>query len=119
MAGFRSDTDQVEKFARDLHAAGLQLADLDPANAEAGRVVIAAARPPHWSGALAAALRADATRTGVTFASTVRYWTFVHWGAPRHNVRAQPFYRTAVHASRDELVAVYAAHARTTLEKVT
>lgn len=117
MAGFRVDHD-AHQLADDFRRAGVELADLDPANTEAGRVVIAAARPPRRSGALAASLRADAGPNGVTFASSARYWTFAHFGAPRHNVRAQPWYPQAIQVSTDDLVAIYAAHARTTLDKI-
>ena len=89
-AEFTADTAQLEQLARDLHAAGIKLAELDPVNTEAGRVVHAAARPPRRSGVLAASLQADATAQGVVFGSTARYWTFVHWGAPRRNIRARP-----------------------------
>lgn len=109
---------QLDQLGAQLHAAGVQLADLEPANTEAGRVVHAAARPPRRSGALVASLRADATPGGVTFASSARYWTFVHWGAPRRNVRAHPWWPEAVAATRTEVLAVYAAHATDTLTKI-
>lgn len=95
-----------------MHDAGVELADLEPASAEAGRDVIRASRPPRRSGVLSASLRADVTRNGVAFASTARYWTFAHYGAPRRNVRAQPWYPEAIRLTQDELVAVYADHAR-------
>lgn len=118
MTGFDVDAAQLDQLGRQLHAAGVQLAELEPVNEEAGRVVLAESRPPRRSGALSAALRADATRTGVAFASTARYWTFVHWGAPRRNIRARPWYREAVDHSRERVLAVYAEHAADTLKKI-
>lgn len=117
-ANFTADTDQLDQLARDLRAAGVKLADLDPVNTEAGRVVHAAARPPRRSGALAASLQADATAQGVEFASSARYWTFVHWGAPRRNIRAHPWWPEALAASREDLLAVYAQHATDIVKKI-
>lgn len=117
MAGFSVDSN-ADQVAADFRRAGLELADLDPANSEAGRVVLATARPPRRHGGLAASLRADVGPNGVTFASSARYWTFVHFGAPRHNVKAQPWYPEAIRLSTDQLVDIYAAHARSTLNKI-
>lgn len=117
-ARFEVDAAQLDQLAADLHAVGVQLADLEPVNTEASRVVHAAARPPRRSGALAAGLRADPNGQGVTFASSARYWTFVHWGAPRRNIKARPWWPEALTVSRDQLLAVYARHAATTLDKI-
>lgn len=115
---FEIDSAQLDQLARQLHASGVQLDDLEPVNSKAGRTVLDAARPPRRSGALAASLRTDVTPAGVTFASTARYWTFVHWGAPRRHMRAQPWYSEALGHTRDELLAVYSAHAVDTLKKI-
>lgn len=112
---FQADTSQVDQLADQLHRAGLDLADLDAANADAGREVITASRPPRATGYMATNLTATATGQGVTFASAARYWTFVHWGAPRRNVRARPWYPQAIRANTSDVVAVYAAHARKSL----
>ena len=117
-SSFTIDSAQLDQLARELRAAGVKLEDLEPVNAEAGRVVEPAARPPRRSGALAASLRADATANGVTFGSTARYWTFVHWGAPRRNIRAHPWWPEALAASRTELLSVYAKHAADTVKTI-
>lgn len=117
-AGFTGDTGQLDELARELHAAGVELAELDPANRDAAQLVLAAARPPRRSGRLDASLTARPTGEGVTFASTARYWTFVHWGAPRRQLRAQPWWVEAIQPNRDQLVAVYAAHVRDTLQNI-
>lgn len=119
MAGFTADTAQLDRLARDLEAAGADLARLDPANTAAAEVVMAAARPPRRTGTLAASLVARVTGQGVTFASTARYWTFVHWGAPRRNLRARPWYVEAITPRRDLIVAAYAEHARDALKHIT
>lgn len=118
MAEFSTDTSQLDQLVRQLRELGPELGELDDANAQAGRAVVNAARPPRRSGALAASLRADATRGGVAFASTARYWTFVHWGAPRRNIKARPFYVEAIHAATERITAVYAEHATDTIRKV-
>lgn len=112
MAGVDGDTAQLDQLAADLRAAGVELAELDPAHDKAAGLVLANARPPRRTGKLAASLTARVTPGGITFASTARYWTFVHWGAPRRQLRARPWYVEAIQPSRDQLVAVYAAHAR-------
>ncbi len=118
MSRFEVDSAELDQLGRSIHAAGVKLTDLEPANTEAGRVVEAAAHPPRRSGALAASLRADATANGVTFASSARYWTFVHYGAPRRNMRAHPWWSQAVEASRTDVLAVYAKHATHALDEI-
>lgn len=115
MAGFTGDTDQLHQLADQLHDAAEQLAELDPAHTAAARLVLGNTRPPRDTGQLANSLTARVTGDGITFASTARYWTFVHWGAPRRQLRARPFYVEAITPSRDQLVAVYAAHVRDAL----
>lgn len=118
MSGFNADTDSLPRLADELRAAGVELQALDPSHAEAGRVVLAAARPPRRTGHLGSSLTAGPAANGVAFASSARYWTWVHYGAPRHNVRAQLFYPEALARSTDEVVAVYAEHAQSTLKKI-
>lgn len=118
MAGFSADTAQLHQLADQLRAAGVELGDLDPATAEAGRVVIAATRPPRLTGHLANTLTAGLGAGGVVFASTARYWTWVHWGAPRRHIKARPFYPEALDRSTDEVLAVYADHARAVFDKI-
>lgn len=115
MADFRIDDDELQAFASKLGRLGVELADLEAPNAEAGRIILAAMRPPRLTGQLAASTRADVTAQGVTFASTARYWTFVHWGAPRRNIKARPFITEAVDQAATDVAAVYAEHATETI----
>jgi HK97 gp10 family phage protein len=119
VADLQVDATELAQLAGQLVSAGHQLADLEAANAEAGRVVLEAARPaaPVASGQLASSLTADASANGVAWASTARYWTFVHWGAPRRNMRARPFFLQALELDTDRIVAVYADHATETLTR--
>lgn len=103
--------DQLHQLAAQLAGDGLEQADRD-----AAQLVLHAARPPHGAtGALAAGLSADVTRQGIAFASSARYWTFVHFGAPRANVRAHPFYTQALEANTSQLVDIYARHLTDTI----
>lgn len=115
----QASTDDVRQLEAQLHAAADDLLELDPTHAEAGRVVIAATRPPRRTGQLAAGQTVRALPGGGrAFVSTVGYWTFVHFGAPRAGVRAQPWLAEALARSADEVAEVYAAHARAALANV-
>lgn len=117
MPSLQVDDAELASFAAAALAAARELADLEAANAQAGRVVVQAARPPVATGALASGMFATPTAEGVTWASTVRYWTFVHWGAPRRNLRARPFFVEALDADTDTILAIYAEHANETLRR--
>lgn len=107
-----------EQLARQLYDAGHELDELAPANEAAGRAIIAAARPPQRSGAMAAGQTVKATATGAAVFSTARYWTFVHYGAPRRNLRARPWLSQAIPPARDDVLAVYAKLIGATLDKI-
>lgn len=115
MASVTGAADPVAAFARSMAAAADELGDLTDANREAGNVVIAHASPPRASGAMAAGQTVRAARWGAELVSTVRYWTFVHWGAPRAGVRARPWFIEAATRSPDAVRDVYEAHARAAL----
>lgn len=118
MADLKVDA-ELDRLARELREAGHSLSDLEAANAEAGRVVLTASRPPRASGQLDASLTADASAQGVTWASTARYWTFVHWGAPRRNMAARPWFLQALQADQAAVVAVYSQHVTDSLKGIT
>jgi hypothetical protein len=115
---FEADTTQLRQLGDQLRAAGAQLDNLEGPNTQAARIVEAAAHPPRRSGTLAASSRAGVSAGGVTFASTARYWTFVHWGAPRRNIRARPWWTEALTRTTTEVLAVYAKHATSSLEPI-
>lgn len=109
MAGLRV-THDAEEVARRLSDAAAAIGDLEPTNAEAGRIIIAAARPPRLTGATAAGMFARTTAAGATLASTAPYWTFIHYGAPRRHIRANPWLLAATRASVSELARLYTRH---------
>lgn len=107
----------VERLAQQLRTAAQSLTELEPVHAQAG-AVIAAAPAPHRSGRLAASVRADVTANGVTVGSPLAYASFVHWGAPRRNVRAQPWLLDKVNADQDELVEMYETYAAAVVARI-
>jgi hypothetical protein len=115
--GFQATSD-ADTLARALVRAGADLADLEPTNQAAGAVVLAAATPPHRTGTLAASLTVAASPGGVVIGSPLRYATFVHWGAPRRHVRAQPFLLDAQRLTTDEVVDLYVQHAEDTVKNL-
>lgn len=118
MASYDSDTDPVAAFARQMASAAIELGDLSDANRQAGRVILAASAPPRRTGALAAGQTARVTELGTELVSTVRYWTFVHFGAPAAGTRAHPWFAEAIQRTTDQLVEVYTAHARDVLDHI-
>lgn len=107
-----------DELARQLHAAGVELGELTPANEAAGHVIIDAAHPPRATGRMAAGQTVRATATGAAVFSTAPYWTFVHYGAPRRNIRARPWLAQAIPPARDDVLAVYAKRIGATLDKI-
>lgn len=105
----------ADTLAAALSRVGVQLAELEPVNTAAGARVLGAAHPPQRTGALAASLRSAVGATEVTWTSPLSYATFVHWGAPRHHQRAQPFLLNALELSTAEVAELYARHVRDTI----
>lgn len=114
---FSVDTSQVEDAARQLLAAGEALSDLEPVNRRAGEL-IQSAPAPRRSGLLASSVRADASVGGVVVGSALRYATFVHWGAPRRHVIAQPWLLNQTQTRQADLIDLYREHAQDALSQV-
>lgn len=115
MADFRASHD-AGAVADKLHRAAEQLGDLEPVNTDAGQVIMAAARPPRVSGRTAAGMFARVTPAGASLASSAPYWTYVHWGAPRRHVKANPWLLAATRASTAEVARLYLAHVQDSLD---
>lgn len=110
MTTLSGDATAAHALAGKLGRAGAALADLDAPNEEAGRVVLAAARPPRRTGTLEAGMFARTDTAGVIVASSAPYFTFVEYGAPRVPMRANPYTREALTRTTTEVVGIYAAH---------
>lgn len=109
MSGLQS-THDADEVARKLHAAAEAIGDLEPTNAAAGALILAAANPPRLTGATEAGMFARTTAAGATLASSAPYWTFVHWGAPRRHIRANPWLLAATRASISDVARLYTRH---------
>lgn len=110
-----ADTSAARALADGLGRAADALGDLGPTNREAGALVLSASRPPVRRGDLAAGMYVQANAQGALMASRARHFTFVHWGAPRANVRANPFILAALRARTDQVADLYLTHARDAL----
>lgn len=119
MATISGDTSDARRLASGLDKAAALLADLGAPNEEAGRVVLAAARPPRRSGELASRMFARADATNTVVASAAPHWSFVEFGAPRKPMRAQPFTRAALEESQAQVVGIYADHRDQALRLIT
>lgn len=118
MSNLRIESDAADELARELLRAGDKLTELQAVNDKAGDRILAATNVPRRSGRLAASVQADAGSAGTVIGSALRYATFVHWGAPRRGIQARPFLLQAIELTQDELVELYAEHARTTVNEI-
>lgn len=110
MAQVRTDTAEIDQLAAQLVAIGDAVTDLSAPNADAAALMLAGVNPPRRSGQLAAAGRADASPNGFVLAYPLRYATFVHWGVPSRNMRAQPWLLQQRDNSYADLEALYVEH---------
>jgi hypothetical protein len=113
----RGDASDARTLADGLGRASEALGNLTAVNQAAGDLVVAGARPPRRSGRLDAGLYARATAQDVVVASRAPYWTWVHWGAPRINIRANPFLLAELRATTDNVTRLYHDHARDSLAR--
>lgn len=111
MSSLQLTTDAAQ-VAASMHRAANEVVQLEAVNRRAG-AIISAAPSPRRSGQLAASVRADVAGDTVTVAGHTSYWTFVHWGAPRIHVHAQPWLLNQLDARQDEVIELYRDHAAT------
>lgn len=102
-------TSNAPAAAGSLHRAAAELGELEEANRRAG-AVITAAPAPRVTGLLGESVRADVTANGVTVAGHTAYWTYVHWGAPRIHVVAQPWLADQTRTHEQQIIDVYTDH---------
>jgi hypothetical protein len=111
VASIGLDASQITALAAELVSIGEAVTDLDGANADASALILQGVNPPRRSGQLAAAGRADVSPNGFVIGYPIRYATYVHWGAPARNMRAQPWLLQQRDASYAELEQLYVQHA--------
>lgn len=95
----------VRPLLAGLDKAADELADTDAVDAAAAQVILAAARPPRRTGALAA----SGTTFGPVVAWTAPHAPYVEFGT-RH-MRAQPFAAPAADKALVDVEDLYVAHA--------
>lgn len=113
------DSSDVDKLAAQLVRIGDELTDLAEPNADAAATVLRGVNPPRRTGQLAAAGRSDVSPNGWVLAYPIRYATFVHWGVPSRNQRAQPWLVQERDDQYDNIAAIYADAAQDTINRLT
>lgn len=119
----RLEVDGLRKLRADLRRMGDDLGDLKDANADAARLVAAAAeqRAPKRTGALAASGRGNraAGRAQVLFGGArVPYAAVVHYGWPAHHIAPHPFVIEAARDTEPEWLQLYQAGIDKALDRV-
>ena len=104
----------ARELRRTLKRAGVSVEDLKDANAAAGAIVVAAARPtaPRRSGRLAGTIRASRAAASATVragGASVPYAGVIHWGWPAHHITAQPWLSEAATSTESAWLAAYEA----------
>lgn len=117
MTDLHGDASAARSLADGLGRAAAAVGDLQAPNTAAGDLILAASKPPVRSGELAGGMYADASAQDVVVASRAPHFTYVHWGAPRINVRANPFILAALQGTRSRIIDTYTTHARDALSR--
>lgn len=117
------EVEGAKELRRTLKQAGADMSDFTQANRDAAAIAstAAAARAPRRTGALAASVRAGASRTqGVIRAGGARvpYAGPIHWGWPARHISANPFATMAASATEPQWVPVYMARLEVIISKV-
>lgn len=102
----------AKELRRTLKQAGADMADFAEANAEAGRIVAAAAPP--WiqsrSGRLAGSIRPGKSKTQAVIragGARIPYAGVTEWGWPARHIRPHPFLTTAAVATESTWTEAY------------
>ena len=101
----------------ELRLAADKLEALEAPTREAGEMV-ARAPAPRRSGQLGSGVTVAGIPGGVAVASTVDYFTYVHYGAPGRNIRAQPWLARELASDQDRILDLYTEHASQALAQV-
>lgn len=95
----------MRKMIRKLEKAGADAQDMKDLMHSIGMLVVNAAAPPHKSGKLAGSMRAGRGKTKAVVragGAAVPYAGVIHYGHPSRNIRAQPFFTSALQAKQGE-----------------
>ena len=102
----------LNKLVRALSKAGVDAEDQKALMHEIGSLVVDAANPPVMSGHLKSTLRAGKGKTkSVVRAGSAKYpyAGVVHYGWPKHNIKAQPFLTLALTAKQTAIISALEA----------
>ena len=102
----------LRQAIKSLEAVGVPRDEIKAANAAAGELVLAAARPlvPVRSGRLLGTLRTSKQLNKVTVSAgraSVPYANPIHWGWFKRNIQPQPFFVKALGYTRQEIYQNY------------
>lgn len=103
------------ELQRRLKKAGADLDELKAANLKAAQIVVPRAQSlaPKRTGKLVRTIRAGATRKagvirgGNNRKTGVPYAGVIHYGWPKHHIKAQPFMTTAAQQTENQWVKIY------------
>lgn len=114
----------ARKLRAELKRAGIDIADLKEAHAEASHIAERAARPLTPVGAtrrLKGSLRSSGTKTAAILRAgrkSVPYAGPIHWGWPKRRIKPQPFMSDGAEASRPQWLPVYQQAVDAVLSKI-
>jgi len=113
--------DGARRLRATMKRAGSDLQEFKDAHRAAADTVVAATRAPSRSGKLAASVRPGATKTMAIVRagySSVPYAGAIHWGWPRHNIRANPFLSDAATGSEGTWIQAYEREVDDIIDKI-
>lgn len=100
----------ADRFARTMHDAAREIAQMDDAADAAGRLVAAqgSANAPRVTGLLARSVRAESDGAGGTvIGSALIYAPVIHNGWAGHNIAANPFLSRALDQRAEQVADAY------------
>ena len=110
----------LTRFRSTLKKAGADMADLKAANVKAADTVVTRARAtgPQRSGRLVGSVVAARTVGRARVRSNLVYAPVIHYGWPKHDIKAQPFVLDAAIDTRPEWMAAYETDLQTVANSV-
>jgi hypothetical protein len=110
--------DGLPRLVATMRAAARRAAALEPANRTVAAALVARARPPRRTGALAASLTAGSSPTEATMTSSLAYAGVIAHGWPRHGIEATNFDTAALSAVTPEALDTYNRHLADTVATI-
>lgn len=108
----------LPRLVATMRSAARRVEALEPANRRVAAALVARARPPRRTGALAASLTASASSSEATMTSSLPYAGVIAHGWPRHGIEATNFDTEALAAVEPAALDTYGQHLTDTLATV-